>query len=227
MMKRKQLTVLAANTSCEFSHILAKNIWWLLSIEMDSAWVYCQNIAKKNTDSTCSIVWGKIFEFGTSRRVVNELMKQHELFERFLWTFWCKCLMCSFKCSFYRSHVAISCEATRSQHDVNELWTTVTWQAFYQTDSSVCLPRQVSWCWSFHYTDIHPSESDTQVHTCLTMFVCARVHQCLRCCHAAKQCASSPVCFSTNVADVNAGSKCRAWSWQPKNGTLELTWGDV
>lgn len=102
----------------------------------------------------------------------------------------------------------------------------MAWQAFYQTDSRVCLPRRVSRCWSFHYTDIHPSESNTQAHTRLTMCVSARGHQCLRCCHAAKQCASSPVCFSPD-ANADVRNKCGAWSRQPEHCTPKLTWGDV
>lgn len=64
----------------------------------------------------------------------------------------------------------------------------------------------------------------TSTHMLDCVRTCASVLALMSC---SKACASSAVSLGTNVANVKVRSKCRARSWQHKNGTLKLTWEDV
>lgn len=98
-------------------------------------------------------------------------------------------------------HAVISCEAPHSPHDVNE---------FYDLTGILLNSQSV-------YPGVYPVDCPgvdlfiiltsiplSQIHTGNTCF-CASELALLPCSVA---CASSPVCFSANVANVSEGNKC-------------------
>lgn len=136
------------------------------------------------------------------------------------------------QCSFFRADADLDeplWQYPVKQHVLSTKWLRQEWlrpdrRFIKQTASSVYHVRYPSVDLFIILTSIPLSQVCKYTHA----WLCA--HMCVSACVDVMQQSNvppRPVRLSTNVANVKVRNKCRARSWQHKNGTLKLTWEDV
>lgn len=131
---------------------------------------------------------------------------------------------------FDRRSNAVSCFCLFSCSDAKHHRFPMMWMMLYDLTGSLSNSQsfslQLSWCWSLHYDEIHHCVNIhikfVFVSANTNMFVHHVSEPALPSCRVA--CASSPVCFSTNVTNVSIQMQSLE---RAVKGPLKLTWEDV